>query len=669
MLHKEIPFLRIGLPLCAGIISGLYIEPDNCLLLLSVVITVSGFIVSLFINRYPNNIVFGLAINSALFICGYLLYKNERESLSVLKPEPAMFCCTLSDYPVEKNNSYMLTVKFNCRITNRGPEALKGKMIVYSKKDSSFGTRLPGDRIILRCTPLEIKNRGNPYEFNYSFYMENHEIRYYCLTDDHDIIKYKMPNDRSFIYKALIIRERIINMYRELGVNGDNLAIVAAVTLGQKNLLDPERKQEFARAGVIHIMAVSGLHAMILSFFVLNILFFLKSRYNFVRVIAAILILWTFAFITGLTPSVLRASLMFTFLQAGNLMKRKVNAINSVLASAFVLILIKPTVIFETGFLLSYAAVIFIITFYQDLYQKLHINNRAADKVWQLAVIAVVAQAGTIPLTITLFNRFPTYFLLSNIIIVPLASLLIVSGCIIPVIFPLHFLSKFAGIFLNHLTGLISIITAKTSSLPFSSLENIGMQPVECILLTITIFLSGYYILKKKSVPILYPLLSLLLLIITSTSIEILTRNSNELIVYNIPQSSGIGIRTGKILNLYSDSPEPAPEVLKHCSTMGLRLISHSLTDRTYCLDVNGSKILICTSADKEVLEKFRPEIIILRGSAPYWPYYSENDWSPSVIIVSSSASGGFRISPKNSDRESDKVYIVGKSGAYIKRI
>ena len=149
------------------------------------------------------------------------------------------------------------------------------------------------------------------------------------------------PDHRKLIHRALIIREKIIEMYQRRGITGERLALVAAITLGQKNMLDPEQKQNFIKAGVMHIMAVSGLHAVILSLFVFNLLFFLKGRFNILRILITILILWSFAFVTGLTPSVLRATLMFSFLQAGNLMKRPVNGINSVLASAFVLILIK----------------------------------------------------------------------------------------------------------------------------------------------------------------------------------------------------------------------------------------------------------------------------------------------------------------------------------------
>ena len=297
--------------------------------------------------------------------------QTKRNSISSLEPRPTLFACTLSDYPVEKAKSYLLTVRLNARMNHDAAEPVNGSLLLYHAKDSVAPDLLPGDLLIIKCTPLIIADRGNPYEFDYKFYMENQGIRYYAHTSRQGLISHVAPHHRKLIHKALILRERIIGMYEERGITGDRLALVAAITLGQKNMLDADQKSYFIKAGVMHIMAVSGLHTVILSLFVFNVLFFLKGRLNILRIVLTIVILWSFAFVTGLTPSVLRATLMFSFLQAGNLMKRPVNGINSVLASAFVLIIIRPSVIFDAGFQLSYSAVIYIIAFYRDLYQKL----------------------------------------------------------------------------------------------------------------------------------------------------------------------------------------------------------------------------------------------------------------------------------------------------------
>ena len=121
--------------------------------------------------------------------------------------------------------------------------------------------------------------------------MENHGIKYYSMSGADDIIIHAQPSHRKLRHKALMIREKIIDMYKERGITDDRIALVAAITLGQKSMLDPEQKQVFIKAGVMHIMAVSGLHAVILSMFIFNLLFFMKGKFNFLRIIITVLML------------------------------------------------------------------------------------------------------------------------------------------------------------------------------------------------------------------------------------------------------------------------------------------------------------------------------------------------------------------------------------------
>ena len=669
MLHKEIPFLRIGLPLCIGIISGLYFKPDITFLVSAGIIIISGFLFSLYFNKYQTNQVFGFALTLSLFICGLLLYTNEKNSISTLNPEKTLFTCTLSDYPEEKVNSFMLKVKLNRKVEGKKSEAVKGSIILYQKKDSSTASMIPGDLLIIRCLPVEIVNRSNPCEFDYRFFMENQGIRYYAFTNSHDIIRHIIPVHRKLIHRALIVRETIIRMFKERGIKGERLALVAAITLGQKSMLDPEQKLNFIKAGVMHIMAVSGLHAVILSLFVFSLLFFMKRRFNILRIIITILILWSFAFVTGLTPSVLRATLMFSFLQAGKMMKRPANGINSILASAFFLIIIRPSVIFDAGFLLSYSAVVFIICFYKDFYLILHFKNWLTDKIWQSVVVTLIAQAGTLPLTIMLFNRFPTYFILANITIVPISNLLIINGCLVPMFFRIRFLSHFLALLLNYLTGLTESLTSRAASLPYSTIENIGSTTIECILLTVTIFLFVHFFLKKKSIPVSYPVFFLTLYILTGTARDISSKTTNEVIVYNTPGSSTIGIRTGKTLNLFSDTSLVVPEVKRHCATFGLEIKSTILNNEYYCFRAQGKKILITNFLNKKIVQNFVPDFLILTGPRPD----IENDLDlrrfPCTIIISSEATSGFRIPRQVALTGNDTIHFVRKSGAFVKTI
>jgi len=669
VLNKEIPFIRIGFPICFGIIAGLYYKPGNFFLVISSIIIILGFLTSLFFNKSLVNHLFGLPLSYAFFICGLLLYTNEKKQLSDLEPVTGEYLCSLSEYPEEKGNSIRTIVRLYARLTGNGTIPLKGSLMIYFRKDSLIPSLLPGDFLRIKCTPKPIVNRGNPYEFDYRFYMENHGIKYYSMARADDVVSYSQPSHRKLRHKALMVREKIIAMYKERGITDDRLALVAAITLGQKNMLDPEQKQVFIKAGVMHIMAVSGLHAVILSLFIFNLLFFMKGKFNFLRITITVMLLWTFAFITGLTPSVLRATLMFSFLQAGKLMKRNVNSINSVLASAVILIIIHPSVLFDAGFLLSYSAVIFIICFYRDIYLKFVFRSWTGDKIWQSAAVTIVAQAGTLPLTIALFNRFPTWFILTNIIIVPLSSFLIIVGCLVPLTYPVKFLSQPLALLLDYLTGLTETLTEKAASLPLSTIENIGMVTIESILLFSFIFLFILVILNRKTFSLRYPLYVLLLFLLAGTIRSISDRTSGELIVYNGIVSSPIGIRTGRVLNLYSDTDTLLPEVAKHCVTRRLKVNLIESDMEVLLLKVNKKNILICNDLSNNVLQKATPDIIILKGKFPKVDKKIDFLRPVEGLIMTSDVASGYRLKLNLNSGNPDTIHYVKNSGAFRTRL
>jgi len=669
VLNREIPFLRIVVPLCLGIVTGLGITPGDIFFMVSGASVVILFCISLLFNRQPVNHFHGFSLTVFLFLCGLFLYTKEKSRLSLLDHRETIFVGHLSDYPEEKEKSRRLTFRAEARITDSGEERINGSIVLYCSKSNDFPALIPGDRLIISCTPEEIRSRGNPNEFNYRFYMQNNGIKYYAFIDHSDILIHSIPQKRKLTHRALIIREKIIGMFRERGIEGDRLAVVAALTLGQKDLLDPGQKQHFIRAGVMHIMAVSGLHAMILSMFIFRMLFFLRGRLNIIRVILTIIALWAFAFITGLTSSVTRAALMYSFLQTGHIIKRPVNGINSVLASAFLLILARPSVIFDAGFQLSYAAVIYIILFYREFYLKIHFKHRIPDLIWQSAAVSIIAQAGTLPFTVMLFNRFPVWFVISNIVIVPLASLVIILGVMFPMTYPVVFFSKSLAGMIDILADLTEHLTGIASSLPFSTIENIGITVPECLLLTVAVFLLTRFLLNRKSTRVIFPLISLLLFVASNTAKEILVRRSSELIVYNSAGASAIGVRTGNALHLFSDSLPAGQEVKRHSAVNNLRVHENELKEGALYLETSGKKILITNSLSTNLFETTMPDFIVLTGEKPVIDRNIEYKGSPEAVIVCHGGSSNRRISEAAGRINAGEVHHVQKQGAFCRRL
>ncbi|HNR41426.1 MAG TPA: ComEC/Rec2 family competence protein [Bacteroidales bacterium] len=666
MLNKEIPFLRIGLPFCLGIISGRCFTPGPGLLGVFTIIVITGFIASLFFNSRIVNPLYGFAMSIALLVTGLVLYNHEKAGISDLEQVTNEFLCILSEFPEEKGKSTRMVLELKGMASSGSFRSVHGSILVHARKDPAVSQLLPGDILLIRCRPERIMNRGNPCEFDYKFYLENHGIRFQAFIDKNDVLSHIPPQRRKLIYKALIIREKIIDIYRSRGICCDRLALVAAITLGQKNLLDREQKQYFIKAGVMHIMAVSGLHAVILSLFVQHLLFFLRGRFTFLRRILTMLFLWSFAFVTGLTPSVLRATIMYTFLQTGKLLGRNANNLNSVLASAFFQLLWKPSVLFDAGFQLSYSAVIFIICFYGSIYRLFSIKNWLTDKIWQSVVVTIVAQAGTLSLTISLFNRFPTYFIITNLLIVPLSNILIITGCLVPLTYPLEFLSRPLAGFLEILTGITEGLTRQAASLPFSTIDPIGLGTFSAFALSVFIFLLFQSLSDHKNKPLFTPLIALLIFMISLTYGDITARKTNELIVYNTSCSYAVGIRTGKCMYIFSSCEVVPDEVSRHCAMKNLKIRKEILPGENSVIEAGRCRILVSGYLNNRILEKADPDYVIIyagpdRSNRPI----NANNRLNTIIFTRSLTS------PQLQKGVHDRVRIhhVKRSGAFVTRL
>jgi len=631
VLYRQIPFLRFIIPLCAGIIASLYINPDLLFILILLALAATILTIVYFTDRSFENIFYGILLSSVLFLSGLFLSASQKASFTKLENHETLFLSVVLDFPEEKENSFLIKTKLRGIIKDGMVSGIKGSMMLYHQKNSSaIKNLIPGDILIFRCVPREIRNKGNPHEFNYRFYMESQGYRYFAFTRASDILGIKKTDRRAMRFTALICREQIIRLYREKGITGKRLALASAITLGEKEFLEENQKDNFSRSGVMHIMAVSGLHVGILSYFIFTILFFLKKRSGILHILITLTVIWVFSFIAGLTPSVLRASLMFSFLYAGQLMKRKINHVNSMLASAFILILLRPMVIFNSAFLLSYMAVLFIILFYNGVYNTISFRWLIPDKLWQMASVSITAQAGTLPLTLLMFNRIPVLFLFTNMIIIPLAALTVIAGFLTVIFSPLQFLSSLFAHILDIAAGCSDFLAEKTARLSFSSIENTGLLLHECMLLLICLAIILHFITEKKGRSIIY-LLSVIFLFASSVTIKkIVCGRSNEMIVYNTPGSSTVGFRTGNKLYLFYTADEVPKEVRRHCAITGLYLESKKI-DRLLPLRVKaGNKSIFITGNYFRTNSGTIPDILIMTGRRAF---YSRGGENPSLII------------------------------------
>ncbi len=297
-------------------------------------------------------------------------------------------------------------------------------------------------------------------------------------------------------------RQKMLEMLVSNGIAGDEFAVVSAILLGYNENLEPEFRAKYADAGALHVLCVSGLHVGIVFALIELFLTFLNRRKStsIIRLVIILLCIWCYAFITGLSTSVQRASVMFSFLAFRQIGKYHSNPYNLLATSAFVLLLINPYIFNKIGFQLSYVAVVAIIALSNPIYSLVAIKNKFFDAIWKLLVVSYTAQVGTFPLSIYYFHQFPNYFFLTNLLIIPSVWLIIYTGIItlaVSVIWswPAAKISFLLNLMLMALYTSVSFI----DELPFSKAEFLVLYLPQVLMLYGLIILTTQFFVNRKA--------------------------------------------------------------------------------------------------------------------------------------------------------------------------
>ena len=279
---------------------------------------------------------------------------------------------------------------------------------------------------IIKGYLTRIKPPLNPGGFNYKSYLSSLKIYHQFNANREEIIKAEANVFSIQKYQAFLVHK-----LRSSGLNSETIAILETILLGERNALDRSIKDEFSKAGVIHLFAISGLHIGLLMLFFRQL--FQPLRFfphgKLWQSIGVLFCLWAYAFLVGGSASVIRAVSLFSAYQIGQNSGRKLPTAYLVLLSMGVLLFVKPNFIVQLGFQMSYLAV-FGILFLAPLF---HINFklRPIAWFWQLTTVSIAAQIAVAPLSIYHFDQFPGLFLLSNWVILPFMGLFLYGSIIL----------------------------------------------------------------------------------------------------------------------------------------------------------------------------------------------------------------------------------------------
>lgn len=331
---------------------------------------------------------------------------------------------------VLKSNLYY--DKYIGEITKAGNQKTIGTILLNVQKDSLQDDIKIGSVFLFKSELSTISKPLNPYQFNYKKYLEKQGVYHQVFLRNAAFIV-RDSKEKSIYSIAENIRNKIETELVKNRFKGEELAVIKALILGQRNNISKELLEDYTNAGAIHILAVSGLHVgiilLILSF-LLKPLERLKNG-KFIKTFLIVLLLWFFAIIAGLSASVVRAVTMFTAIAIGMTFSRKTFVQHTLIASMFVLLLCKPMFLFDVGFQLSYLAVFSIVTIQPKLYNLWNPKWKITDKFWQLFTVSVAAQLGVLPVSLFYFHQFPGLFMLSNLVIIPFIGIILMLGILV----------------------------------------------------------------------------------------------------------------------------------------------------------------------------------------------------------------------------------------------
>jgi competence protein ComEC len=572
VLFREIPFLRLFVPLCAGVIVADAVPRLEVFAIAAGAASLTVMSLRVGIKRFLPDSLFGLALALFLASSGYLLYVITMKRAGDLEEKRQTMAVRLSEFPRKRTGSYSFRARIISVAGSNSQSSPGGSMLLYFMSDTLPSDWQPGDIMKLNITPRHIENNGNPCEFNYRRYLEGQGIRYMGFFRARDIVIRIPASHLSLMERSSRISHKMISLFAGAGLHDEALGLVTALTMGDRELLDKDQLNAFSRAGAMHVMAVSGLHVGMISLALTWMLFFMCGKLRRFKATIIIPLLWCFAFITGMSPSVMRATIMFTFLQAGSLMKRPAPAMNNLLASAFILTVARPPVLFEAGFQLSYLAVTFILLFYHRLFMLFRPANRVIRYLWQVIALSLVAQAGTMPLTVKLFNIFPLFFLLTNIVIIPVTFLVLLSAMLLLLFAPVPTISSLLAILLDWLSRFALGFTGAISSFDHAVVGNVGMTTTETVTLITAIALLLAALLRIRKITLRPFLLTALLLLgfnIAKTAGEASTDGP---VIYNLKNIEYRAWQHGRMLLLKPRDGTIPAEVKKHAATRGLKI-------------------------------------------------------------------------------------------------
>lgn len=609
----DFPLIKITLFFVLGIVLYPYIPVEFSYAILVLLLLLSPVLLSLF--KKINTALTAVCLLLSALVLGLAtcaLHDVNNDSNHYIHSKKLNQVTNIIVEIDQKIRTTALATRYEATVVNIDNKPYSGRVIIALNTTKNLPLFETGTQLKITSKIQPISHPKNPgQQFDYKKYLENKSIFGQIYVSQNTIL-YKTPTEFSIKNFASKIRNKIITNLEKNNFSKEELYVFSALLLGQQQDISKEIIADYQYAGAVHILSVSGLHVGLLLTFITFILSPLANTKTnrLLKLLSILLTLSFFGVLAGLAPSVLRSVTMFSFVAIGLYLNRSVNFYNTLLVSAFVLLLFKPSFLYDVGFQLSYFALFFIV-WAQPLLSKIWSpNNKITHYFWDIVTVSTAAQIGTLPISIYYFHQFSGLFFITNCIILPFLSVIMGVGILVlimalttyfwqPVLKLMELLISFLNYVIHYIASLDELIFKE---IPLTFWMMLGLY--------IIIFTWIIYLKKPNFAKLSLALISIIIFQLTQIINKIEVEKSSEFIVFSNKKSSLFVERNGKQITLNTNSDEQKNVPLTNYTISKFAEIKSQKKIQNFYL-YNGKKIVVIDRSGI-YLPNSNPDILIV---------------------------------------------------------
>lgn len=570
----------------------------------------------------------------------------------------------IKEMPTQSAKSFKAMADVNKIQDSSGWHKVSGKAMLFFAKDTLAPRLHYGDKVLIYAQLREVSPPQNPYQFDYRTYLQRKGIYYqsYLTTEQYKVLR--PSSEKSVRAVAYFLRAKMIDLIKSSGLSKNEQGIASALLLGWDEDVDDETLQSFSNAGIAHFLSISGLHLGIIFMFIGYMFFWMGNsrRSRMIRGIVQLAVLWFFAIVTGLSPSIMRAATMFSLITVGEMFFSRASFYNNLASSAFILLMFRPMLLFDVGFQLSYLGVVGIVVlqprikeiinipeklgakdFLQNSWNQVFAESKTGkfiakgldavanaalwlvQKVWELACVSIAAQIATLPLTFYYFHQFPVYFLIANVTVIPFAGFLLAT-----VIFVVAFswIPVVGGWIVKLLSLEITVITSVSSfveKLPHSTISDFYFDRAMVLITALLIIGYAIALVKRNSKALLVAMAVSIVFVGYIGYVQWQKENQRQWIVYSTNKHLVMEFVDGNRSYFLSDSTVIAEPKSVEFSTQGYQrqnmtgtrvnvMLQDSYSDSLFYFNDNfgafaGETFFLYTPENASVKSSVKPQV------------------------------------------------------------